>query len=343
MDGSEPETCDECGFDSRAWRIRDAVSVFAALGEWWRLATDGLPGEALNARPAPGVWSALEYGLHSGLVTAVLRHGIGEVLATDGAALPAPPEGQDASDGDDPLALDPAVVVADLEREGIALAKLANRAPLDGWAHVGHSPVGDFQAEALLFHAVHDATHHWMDVGRGLAAIGAGMPAQTGTVVQVNASSGGVPKPAVPGGHLDVDGLAGDRQADAKHHGRRFQALCLWSVDVIAELAAAGHPIVPGSAGENLTLAGVDWTALRPGVELRIGTALAEISFPATPCAKQTRWFSDGDFARIDHDRNPQWTRWYAWVREPGDVNPGDPVVVQSNRREGVDGPSDRA
>jgi MOSC domain-containing protein YiiM len=55
---------------------------------------------------------------------------------------------------------------------------------------------------------------------------------------------------------------------------------------------------------------------------------LAELSFPAVPCAKQTRWFHDGDFQRIAYERNPQLVRWYAWVREPGDVATADAVAV---------------
>src|SRR3970282_2978852 len=87
MDGRTPEACGECGFDARAWRVRDAVSLLHALGEWWRLATDGLTPTALNTRPAPGVWSALEYGIHSALITAVWRERIDELLATDRVSL----------------------------------------------------------------------------------------------------------------------------------------------------------------------------------------------------------------------------------------------------------------
>ena len=57
--------------------------------------------------------------------------------------------------------------------------------------------------------------------------------------------------------------------------------------------------------------------------------ALAELSYPAIPCPKQTRWFVDGDFARIGHARNPRLTRWYAWVREPGEVRAGAPAQLQ--------------
>lgn len=330
MDGLTIETCRECGFDARDWQVRDAVTLLAALGFWWRLATDGIDAGDLHLRPAPGVWSAVEYAAHSAIVTAVLREGIGRILLEDGVALASAPHMQDAAADDEPAAtLNVPSLMEDLEREGKALAALAKKAEPDAWSHVGRMPDESVQALAAVLHAVHDATHHQMDVGRGLAAIGAGTPPGSGRVARVNASDGGVPKRAVDGGRIDWHGLAGDRQADRFHHGRPFQALCLWSTEVIDELAAAGHPIGPGGAGENLTLSGLDWSALRPGARLRLGTALAEISFPAVPCAKQTRWFSDGDFGRIAHERNPQWVRWYAWVREPGDVHAGDTADLQ--------------
>ncbi len=137
-----------------------------------------------------------------------------------------------------------------------------------------------------VVHLAHEISHFQMDVGRELAAAGAGTPPARGLVDRVNVSGGGVPKLPTGGGGIGHAGLEGDRQADRKHHGRPFQALCLWSAEVIDELAAAGHPIGPGSAGENLTLSGIDWTALRPGARLRVGTALAELSFPAVPCAQ---------------------------------------------------------
>jgi MOSC domain-containing protein YiiM len=328
VDGLTPETCAECGFDATRWRVPDAISLLDAFGWWWRLATDGIEAADLNARPQPGVWSALEYGLHSAFVTAVIRVGLASILAVDGCHLPDPPAAAGA--GDQPVSgLDTTTVVAALEREAQALAALARGAAPTAWAHRGQLAAGPVQAEALLLHAVHDATHHQWDVSRGLAAIGAGTPPSRGRVVQISTSDGGVPKLAVPTGQVEYDGLVGDRQGDRKHHGRPFQALCLWSDDARRELAGAGHRVAPGSVGENLTVAGVDWASLRPGTRLQVGSALMEVSFPATPCQKQTRWFTDGDFARLSYERNPQWARWYAWVRKPGTVRAGDVVVVQ--------------
>lgn len=329
MDGLTPETCTECGFDARAWKVRDALGLLRATGEWWAMATEGLDRRTLNARPAANVWSALEYGVHTSLVTAVLRTGIELIVANDGVVLPSIPEGADAAADDHAADLDPEAILADIEREAHALASLAADVPRSRWRQVGVTADGSvIQAEAALLHAAHDASHHFFDVARGLAAVGAGA-GQHGTVVRVNASDGGVPKLSIGGADVMYAGLTMDTQANREHHGRPFQALCLWSSEVIDKLAADGHPIEAGSAGENITIAGLDWPTLRPGTLLRIGTVLAEVSFPATPCAKQTRWFADGDFRRIDHERNPHLVRWYAWVREPGHVDDGDAVVVQ--------------
>ncbi|MEY2566777.1 MAG: hypothetical protein QOE35_1306 [Actinomycetota bacterium] len=330
MDGITPETCKECGFDARAWKVRDGVSLLAATGAWWEMALNGIDEADLNRRPAPTVWSVLEYGIHTALVLAMIREGVEVIMGTDGVALPAIPDGANAAADDADAELDPHAVVADLAREGNAIAALAKDADRATWTNTGTLPDGTvIQAAALYVHAAHDASHHQMDVSRGLAAIGAGTPKQLGTVVRVNASGGGVPKRSIGGAEVSHAGLDGDHQANRKHHGRPFQALCLWSSDVIAELAAQGHPIEAGSAGENVTVEGLDWSSLRPGARLRVGSAIAELSFPAVPCQKQTQWFSDGDFGRLAYERNPQWVRWYAWVRETGRVDEGDAVVVR--------------
>jgi MOSC domain-containing protein YiiM len=112
-------------------------------------------------------------------------------------------------------------------------------------------------------------------------------------------------------------------------HGRVFQALCLWSADVIDALRAEGHMPYPGAAGENLTIAGVDWSTIRPGVRIAVGDVLAEISCYATPCVKNAQWFSDGNFRRIDQNLHPGWSRVYAWVVTGGTVAPGEIVVVE--------------
>lgn len=176
FDGTEAEICDRCGFDSRTWRRPDAQALFGTLGSWWRQTIAGIDEADLNRRPRPLVWSALEYGLHSALVIPILRDAIGRIVASDGCHAPDPCPEVDTEDNTRPLTLDAAVIVDDLEREGTALALLV-AATHDGWDHVGHSDDGrPWQAEATLFHAAHDTTHHFMDVEQGLVAIGACPP-----------------------------------------------------------------------------------------------------------------------------------------------------------------------
>ena len=108
--------------------------------------------------------------------------------------------------------------------------------------------------------------------GRAVVAAGHGPGAPgSGVVDGVFASGGGVPKAPVLSASVGWRGLDGDRQASRKHHGRVWQALCLWSADVVDALAAEGHPVFPGAAGENVSVRGLDWAAVRPGVRLRLG------------------------------------------------------------------------
>ncbi len=150
----------------------------------------------------------------------------------------------------------------------------------------------------------------------------------SGTVARINASGGGVPKSSLPEAEVSRRGVIGDRQRNRQHHGRPWQALCLWSVDVIEALRAEGHPIEAGSAGENITMAGVDWSQMRSGLLVEIGSVLARVSTPAAPCRHNNRWFADGDSKRIEHERHPGWSRWYASVLHPGRVAAGDRVRV---------------
>lgn len=328
MDWDAGEICDGCGFDHRLWNVHDADSFFSALDFWWRSALQGLPEAALNRRPARGVWSVLEYGRHTAATTRLLRGGAEAVTTRNGVDLGPEPRAPADASGETADQLDPSAVLADLEREGAALAGLARRAEASTWEHRATLGASDLSGRAILLHAVHDASHHQMDVSHGLAAVGVGPDATTGTVAQLNVSGGGVPKRAVAEAVVDRRGLSGDRQESRRHHGRQFQALCLWSTEVIDRLAGEGHPIGPGSAGENVTVSGLDWTTLRPGTRIRIGTVMAEVSYPATPCVKQRRWFSDGDFSRLDHDLHPESARWYAWVRQAGHIRPGDTVIL---------------
>jgi MOSC domain-containing protein YiiM len=146
---------------------------------------------------------------------------------------------------------------------------------------------------------------------------------------QINLSNGGVPKLPVPGAQVTPLGLAGDRQANTKHHGGPERALCLYALECITALQGEGHPISPGSVGENLTLAGLDWAQVIPGTRLLLGDeVVVEITQYIRPCAKVADSFADGAFDRIAHEQHPGWARVGAKVLVEGRVWMGDGVCI---------------
>ena len=148
-----------------------------------------------------------------------------------------------------------------------------------------------------------------------------------GVVAGLFLSDGGVPKTAVDSVEIGYRGVIGDRQATRVHHGRPWQALCLWSSEVVAGHAAQGHPIQPGSAGENISIRGIDWSAWRPGERVRLGEVEATLTAYAIPCFKNARWFADGDYERMSHERGDG-SRLYARVDQPGRLSVGDHAVL---------------
>jgi MOSC domain-containing protein YiiM len=156
-------------------------------------------------------------------------------------------------------------------------------------------------------------------------------------IIQINVSDGGVPKLPVPAAKATQQGLAGDRQHNLEHHGGPDRALCLYSLERIIALQAEGHPIYPGSTGENLTLAGVDWDSIEPGSCLRLGSGVViEITNYTSPCPTIANSFLAGETRRISQEQHPGWSRLYARVLDTGQLEIGDPVeVLDSQTGEG--------
>ena len=149
-----------------------------------------------------------------------------------------------------------------------------------------------------------------------------------GSVVGLHRSGGGAPKQPVDDVTVDVGGVLGDVQATRNHHGRPWQALCLFSADVVDALRAEGHPIAPGTVGENVLISGVDWSRMRGGLTLEIGGVRCTTSSPADPCRNIGASFVGADHRRIDHELHPGWSRWYASVVRDGPIRVGDTVTV---------------
>ncbi|MCB9898643.1 MAG: MOSC domain-containing protein [Planctomycetes bacterium] len=152
-------------------------------------------------------------------------------------------------------------------------------------------------------------------------------PPPAGRVHQISLSDGGVPKLAVPHAEVRSGGLLGDRQRDLRHHGGPERAVCLLALEVVERLAAEGHPIVPGSTGENLTLAGLDWEKVQPGTRFVFaGGVELEVTSWAVPCRLIAGSFADGGFGRLHADATPKSSRAYARVLREGRITTGEDV-----------------
>ena len=147
-------------------------------------------------------------------------------------------------------------------------------------------------------------------------------------LVQISVNPrGGVPKTRVPSACLGLERVEGDQQ-NYSGHGGPLRAACLFSLEVIEKLQREGHPIAPGTIGENLTISGLDWSEIKPGVRLQIGEAVVEITEYTRPCAKIKASFRDGEFMRPWQETHPGESRVYAKILTQAEVREGDEVRI---------------
>src|SRR5919112_4648440 len=156
-----------------------------------------------------------------------------------------------------------------------------------------------------------------------------------GRVLQVNISPGGVPKQPVERARVGPLGLDRDRHRHDTVHGRPHRAVALLGIEAIERVQADGHPIEPGSVGENLTTVGIELASLPIGTRLAVGDELLlEISSPANPCNLIGGSFRGGKSGRISVLTHPADTRMYARTLVEGAVRPGDSIRVLSPARD---------
>jgi len=317
--------CDACVFDASRWTREDAIRTIEHAGDLVALAIDGLADDDWTRRTRPDVWSIAEYVDHMREVIEFVRLGCELGQATPDAATP---------DVDQPVIdITPATddrgrTIEALRDQAATATSFFNGLRGDAWDR--GLLVGDarWTAAYSLTHICHDLMHHLADIAGIRRYLGDTVGPLAGVVAQINAGGGGVPKLAKSAAVVGPAGVEGDRQATRRHHGRPWQALCLYSADVIDALAAEGHPITPGAVGENLTLSGVDWSELRAGLIVTLGEVRLRLSAPAAPCTKTSGSFVDRDHMRMAHERHPGWSRWYASVLQSGTIMPGDIVVI---------------
>lgn len=163
----------------------------------------------------------------------------------------------------------------------------------------------------------------------------------TPRILQLNISSGGIPKHPVPFARLTFSRVEGDDWNDKRHHGHPDQAVCLFSIELIEELNTEGYRLFPGALGENFTTEGIDYRQVRPGDVFRVGEeAEIRITKVRVPC-RTIAVYGEGILrATYDMDvkegnvHSPKWGRsgYYAEVLREGIVRANDPIDIKVRR-----------
>lgn len=156
--------CPECGLDLRTLpreellpRLRDTVTA-------WEQALGG-PEPGLRARPAPEVWSPLEYGCHVRDVYALFDERLRLMLTQDHPSYPNWDQDSTAeSQRYDEQS--PAQVRVELRAAGDALAERLASVRGDAWQRPGRRGDGAvFTVESFARYLLHDPVHHLHDIG----------------------------------------------------------------------------------------------------------------------------------------------------------------------------------
>jgi MOSC domain-containing protein YiiM len=137
-------------------------------------------------------------------------------------------------------------------------------------------------------------------------------------------------------------GIEGDAHSGAtvKHRSRvardptqpNLRQVHLVHGELLEQLRLQGHPVEPGSIGENITTTGLDLLALPQGAKLHIGgEAVVVVTGLRNPCAQLDNFSPGLTGAVLDRAADGQLIRKsgvMGVVESSGTVIPGDPIAV---------------
>ncbi|GLW71695.1 hypothetical protein Kpho02_39940 [Kitasatospora phosalacinea] len=159
--------CADCGLDTPAVAFEAVPGMVRANAEFW-VALLGGDGAVLRERPAPGVWSPLEYACHVRDVFRLFDVRLRLMLDEDGPLFAN--WDQDATAVEERYhEQDPAVVAVELAAAGEQLARsFESVAEADRQRTGNRSDGARFTVESFARYLIHDPVHHRYDV-TGLA------------------------------------------------------------------------------------------------------------------------------------------------------------------------------
>ena len=155
------EPCPDCGYDAGALRPTEVATRIRRDADEWAAR---LAGTSVGTRPAPAVWSVLEYGCHVRDVHRIFGHRVRLMLTEDGPVFPNWDQDESAV-ADDYASQDPAAVADELRRAAAAVADTYDSVPTDSWQRRGlRSNGSEFTVASIALYHLHDVVHHAWDV-----------------------------------------------------------------------------------------------------------------------------------------------------------------------------------
>lgn len=155
--------CPECGLDAAAIRPAEVAGLIRDNARRWQ---GLLAAPDVRRRPAPAVWSALEYGCHVRDVYALFDERLRLMLADDDPLFANWDQDETAvakAYGDD----DPDAVAAALAEEADRIAARFDGVEPAQWGRTGRRSDGArFTVETFAQYLLHDVIHHVDDVER---------------------------------------------------------------------------------------------------------------------------------------------------------------------------------
>lgn len=168
-------TCPECGLDYDTVSNRDAVLAVRTFPyRYKKLLTTLEPGEDMDAilreRPAPDVWSAIEYTAHVAQTLDLMAPTIRQMVNEDNPHLFEfdPDKQAEEQSYNDWTFTD---VLGELESACADLSSAIEYVDPADWHRKGTFSYGEREAIDVARNAVHEGNHHLMDIERGLATL----------------------------------------------------------------------------------------------------------------------------------------------------------------------------
>ena len=163
MDLMPAERCDRCGFDGDDWDDATAIEAVVGLPARWVEALSGVSSDDSHRRPIADMWSIAEYTDHVREVLFGMRFLLDVAVAQPGADLGEAPEPRFEHE---PRAIDADGALAGIDLEAVSLRDRLSALPPSAWSSVVLVDGKEVDPRWIVRHAIHDATHHLLDVER---------------------------------------------------------------------------------------------------------------------------------------------------------------------------------